>query len=68
MSEPLIWTSKGNIPMAGLVHQVAWDVTPEQIVFVERYLLGDEVVKQSSHVHIISGAGSVGVAANLTEN
>ena len=68
MSEPLIWTSKGNIPMAGLVHQVAWHITPEQILFVESYLLDGEVVKQSSHVHIISGAESTGIAANLTEN
>ena len=68
MSEPLIWTSKGNIPMAGLVHQVAWDITPEQILFVESYLLDGEVVKQSSHVHILTGAQAIGEAANLMEN
>lgn len=60
MTQPLIFTTKGNIPLEGLEHQVAWKVTPEQIIFTETYLLGGEVVKQSSHVKVLIGAQSVG--------
>ena len=38
-------------------------VTPEQIVFIETYKLGDEVVKQSSHVKLLIGAAAVGEAS-----
>lgn len=63
MDTPLIWTSKGNLPAANLTHQVEWLMAPEQVIFIERYLLGDEVVKQSSHVHVLSGAESLGTAS-----
>lgn len=63
MTEPLIYTTKGNLPVAALTHAVEWRVTPEQIIFIESYLLGDEVVKQSSHVHILTGAQSIGEAS-----
>lgn len=63
MSEPLIWTTKGNIPLAGLRHEAEWRVSPEQVVFIERYWLGDEVVKESTHVKILIGAAAVGTAA-----
>ena len=62
MEKPLIWTTRGNIPVEGLTHQVEWRVEPEQIVFVETYLLGDEVVKQSSHVKVLIGATARGEA------
>ena len=68
MSEPLIWTSKGNLPVDTLKHAVEWRVTSEQIVFIESYTLDGEVVKQSSHIHILTGAQAIGEAANLTEN
>lgn len=55
MSEPLIWTTKGNIPLVGLTHQTEWRITEKVIVFIERYLLGDEVVKESSHVKLLDG-------------
>jgi hypothetical protein len=59
---PLIYTSKGNLPVADLEYKVDWRVTPEQIVFVETYLQGDEVVKQSSHVHVLTGVAMNGEA------
>ena len=49
--EPLIWTSKGNLPISALTYQTAWDVQPSYIKFVERYLdATGEVVKESAHV------------------
>ena len=63
MVEPLIYTSKGNVPVSHLQHEVEWRVNPEQIVFIERYYLGEEVVKESSHVKLLSGASAEGAAA-----
>lgn len=55
MSEPMIWTTKGNLPISSLTHQTEWRIAEKVIVFIERYLLGDEVVKQSSHVNLLDG-------------
>ena len=60
---PLIWTSHGNQPLARLQHVVEWQVTPGQIIFVESYLLDGEVVKRSSHVHVLAGATALGEAS-----
>jgi len=52
--EPLIWTSKGNLPISALTYQTAWDVQPSYIKFVERYLdATGEVVKESAHVSVV---------------
>lgn len=63
MTEPLLWTSKGNIPLADLKHEVEWRVSPEQIVFIERYYQGDEIVKESAHIKILQGAAMSGEAS-----
>jgi len=63
MTQPLIYTTKGNLPIADLRHEVEWQVSPEQIVFIETYKMGDEVVKQSSHVKLLIGAAAVGEAS-----
>lgn len=60
---PHIWTSKGNIPMEGLQHAVEWRVSPEQIIFIERYLLDGEVVKESAHVKVLTGVAMSGEAS-----
>lgn len=60
---PLIYTSKGNLPVDSLEYKVDWRVSPEQIVFVETYLQGSEVVKQSSHVHVLTGVAMSGEAS-----
>lgn len=48
--EPLIYTSKGNLPVSSLKLETSWLDTPEYVQFVERYLLDGEVVKESAHV------------------
>jgi hypothetical protein len=48
--EPLIWTTKGNLPVSQLRYETAWQDSPDCVVFRETYYLGDEVVKQSVHV------------------
>lgn len=52
---PLIWTTKGNLPVASLEYYVGWDVTEESIVFREQYRLDGEVVKENAHVKLLKG-------------
>lgn len=50
MSEPLIYTTKGNLPIAQLAYSHRWEDTPDYIKFIETYKLADEVVRESVHV------------------
>jgi hypothetical protein len=60
---PMIWTTKGNLPIASLTYQTAWDVNPEYVKFMERYVTQDgEVVKESAHVYSLQGVSGDGVA------
>lgn len=49
-TDPLIHTTKGNLPIASLAYSHRWEDTPEYTKFVETYRLGDEVVRESIHV------------------
>lgn len=60
---PLIHTTKGNLPVADLKHEVEWRTMPDQIIFIERYRLGDEIVKESAHIKILTGVTLLGEAA-----
>lgn len=53
--DPLIWTSKGNIPINGLDYLTEWQDMKDQVRFIETYKLNDEVVKRSVHVMIKEG-------------
>ena len=53
MSDPLVYTTKGNVPVASLVYETAWEITPDYIKFIERYRDGQEVVKESAHVYVL---------------
>jgi hypothetical protein len=56
MTVPLIWTTKGNLPVSDLRRETEWRVSEKVFVFIERYYLGDELVKESSHVKLLDGA------------
>ena len=59
--EPLIYTSRGNLPLASLRYEHKREDVPGNIVFVEEYFLGDESVKRSVHVLPVVGICLVGV-------
>ena len=62
--EPLIFTSKGNLPLADLEQRVSWEDDENNTVFTESYFLGDELVKRSVHVMAKRGVESLtGVSA-----
>ena len=52
MSKPLIYTSKGNVPVSSLTYEHHWDNQADYIKFVEIYRdATGEVVKESAHVY-----------------
>lgn len=46
---PLIYTSKGNLPISSLEYSHQWLEDQDTIVFVEEYKLNGEVVKRNAH-------------------
>ena len=63
MDEPLIYTSRGNLPIASLKLETEWDLTKDYIKLIERYRDSEgEVVRESAHVYHygLSAAGEAG--------
>ena len=61
--EPLIYTTKGNLPIAYLEYKYYREDVPGKVVLVEEYLLAGESVKRSVHVCPLVGVcleGTVG--------
>lgn len=63
--EPLVWTSKGNLPAAQLHYEVRWEETPEYVKLVETYSLDGEVVRESAHALSRQGLGMSGRQADF---
>lgn len=57
--EPLIWTAKGNLPLASLKYETRWEKTDTYIKFVETHFLGDEVVREAAHVLMLQPLTSI---------
>lgn len=62
MTEPLIYTTKGNVPVSSLEYRTSWVVADEFIKFTEQYTLAGEVVKESAHVYDKRGTFAAGEA------
>lgn len=51
--EPLIYTTKGNVPIASLTYSHEWEVTEDHTIFKESWIdQTGEVVKNNCHVHV----------------
>ena len=48
---PLIFTTLGNIPVAALEYKTEWINDPKYIMFIEKWYLGEELVKSNSHAY-----------------
>ena len=59
---PLIFTTKGNVPLESLRHEVEWRISDEVVIFIERYFNDDDMVKESTHVKLLTGVSMDGVA------
>lgn len=53
--EPLIYTTKGNIPLSSLQYTHQWLEDDIAITFVEEYRLSGEVVKRNAHAKLKKG-------------
>ena len=49
--EPLIHTSRGNLPVSSLQYAVRWEDSADYLKLVETYTLDGEVVRESAHVY-----------------
>ena len=63
--EPLVYTTRGNLPAAALRYETAWQDAPDRVVFRERHYLGDELVRESVHVMLRRGAAATPEQATL---
>jgi len=52
MTEPLIYTIKGNIPISSLDYSAVWLDTADFIKLTETYRLEGEIVKESVHIYM----------------
>lgn len=62
---PLIYTSKGNLPVEELEYSTAWEDSEDYIKFVEKYFLDGEVVKESAHIYAKRGVSIGAVQQSL---
>jgi hypothetical protein len=62
---PLIWTTKGNIPLDDLTVEHVWDDQELYVKFTENHYLGTELVKSSCHVYSRVALGADGIAAAM---
>jgi len=52
---PLIYTSKGNVPVDSLRYEHKWEDNDRYIALHEFWFDGDEIVKNSTHMLAKSG-------------
>jgi hypothetical protein len=62
---PMIYTTKGNLPISDLAYATRWEVTDDYTKLVETYSLGDEVVRESAHVLTKRGLTAEPIAQTL---
>lgn len=53
--EPLVYTTKGNLPISTLEYFHGWEDTEDYTKFIQGYKLNGEVVKQEAHVRMKKG-------------
>jgi hypothetical protein len=53
--EPLVYTTKGNLPISSLEYKHEWIEDDVAITFTEEYRLNGELVKRSAHSRLKKG-------------
>lgn len=62
---PLIWTTKGNLPVDSLEYTTRWEDTDDFIKLVETYRLDGEIVKENAHIYAKRGVFQEMLASNF---
>lgn len=57
--EPLIYTTKGNVPIASLKYRHEWQEDDNGIYLIEEYTLDGEIVKKNVHARLKQGIPSL---------
>lgn len=65
MNVPLIWTTKGNLPVASLEYYIGWEISEDSIIFKEQYRFEGEIVKENAHVKLLKGSDAIPEAEKL---
>jgi len=60
---PLIYTSRGNLPVADLREAVVWTQNENEIICAVEHWLGDECVRRQVNVLKLQGESVLGQAA-----
>lgn len=66
MDEPMIYTTKGNLPLAGLRHATVWTDNADETILASELWQGDECVRREVHVYKRRGMevlGALGMAS-----
>lgn len=58
--EPLIFTALGNMPEKALEYKTEWLHDPKYIMFLEKWYLGEELVKSNAHTYAFNPFDQVG--------
>ena len=65
MSDPLVHTSKGNLPVAECEHYIEWNDMETTMVFTEWYVHEGETVRKDVHVYAKQGLSTEVAQPNL---
>ena len=65
MSEPLIYTSLGNLPLAGLEERVVWTDNADETICASEHWLNGECVRRAVHIYKRTGLETLAHARSL---
>lgn len=65
ITKPLIWTTKGNVPVEDLKMRHFWIDNEQETTYVEEWYMGDEMVKRSVAVMLKKPIDAFGETANF---
>lgn len=66
MDEPLIFTSRGNVPLSSVKEVVLWQDLPQAtLCVIEHHAEDGEIIKRSVHALAKQGLGAIGAQPNL---
>lgn len=60
MNEPLIYTTKGNLPIAALDQRVVWTDNEQETICASELWDGDECVRREVHIYKRTGLETLG--------
>ena len=62
---PLVWTTRGNVPVAATEERVVWTDNAEETICAHEHWMDGECVKRSVHIYKRKGLEVLGQIRNL---